>query len=216
MKNIKSILAIIGVLLLILLIVNFAGNCTAKRNEKAVNTQTIEQVKQKAIDSTKTAEFLKSVAVQDSLQAGYDMQIAEARRGAAYWEGIANKRKDRADNAEARADSLANIAGVECAEVIGAFRSANSELKGRNDALVNQITETEMEAQFWCEKSESQESENSLLKGIIATKETTILKQNETIFIYEKRVKRSNSWLNRHKEKVGFVIGFGVGLAVPK
>ena len=39
----KNILLIIGGLLLILLIVNTAGNCTAKRNEKAVDKQTIEQ-----------------------------------------------------------------------------------------------------------------------------------------------------------------------------
>ena len=77
----KNILLIIGGLLLILLIVNTAGNCTAKRNEKAVDTQSIEQVKQKAIDSTKTAESRKYIAKQDSLQAIYDMQIAEARRG---------------------------------------------------------------------------------------------------------------------------------------
>lgn len=214
MKNIKSILAIIGVLLLILLIVNFAGNCTAKRNEKAVDTQTIEEVKQKAIDSTKTAEFRKSIAKQDSLQAVYDMQIAEAKRGAAYWEGIANKRRVRADNAESRADSLANVAGLECAEVVDAFRSANSELKGENEALTNQITETEKEAQFWCEKSESQEAENFLLKGIIETKEMTILKQDETIFIYEKRLKRSNSWLNRNKHWLGLGIGLTGGLLI--
>lgn len=214
MKNIKSILAIIGVLLLILLIVNFAGNCTAKRNEKAVDTQTIEQVKQKAIDSTKTAEFRKSIAKQDSLQAVYDMQIAEAKRGAAYWEGIANKRRVRADNAESRADSLANVAGLECAEVVDAFRSANSELKGENEALTNQITETEKEAQFWCEKSESQDDEIFLLKGIIETKEMTILKQDETIFIYEKRLKRSNSWLNRNKHWLGLGIGLTGGLLI--
>jgi hypothetical protein len=216
MKNIKSILAIIGGLVSVLLIVNLAGNCTANRNKKAVETQSIELVKQKAIDSTKTAEFLKLVAVQDSLQTVYDMQIAEARRGAAYWEGIANKRKVRADIAESRADSLANIAGVECTEVIDAFRAANSELKGRNDALVSQITETEKEAYFWCEKSESQEAENSLLKGIVATKETTIEKQNYTIAVYEARLKRSNSWLNRHKDKIGFVLGFGTGILIPK
>jgi hypothetical protein len=214
MKNIKSILAIIGVLLLILLIVNFAGNCTAKRNEKAVDTQSIEQVKQKAIDSTKTAEFRKSIAKQDSLQAVYDMQIAEAKRGAAYWEGIANKRRVRADNAESRADSLANVAGLECAEVVDAFRSANSELKGENEALTNQITETEKEAQFWCEKSESQDDEIFLLKGIIETKEMTILKQDETIFIYEKRLKRSNSWLNRNKHWLGLGIGLTGGLLI--
>ncbi len=210
----KNILLIIGGLLLILLIVNTAGNCTAKRNEKAVDTQTIEQVKQKAIDSTKTAEFRKSIAKQDSLQAVYDMQIAEARRGAAYWEGIANKRRVRADNAEARADSLANVAGLECAEVVDAFRSANSELKGENEALTNQITETEKEAQFWCEKSESQDDEIFLLKGIIETKEMTILKQDETIFIYEKRLKRSNSWLNRNKHWLGLGIGLTGGLLI--
>lgn len=216
MKNIKSILSIIGVLLLILLIVNFVGNCTANRNEKAVETQSIELAKQNAIDSTKTAEFLKSIAVQDSLQEVYDMHISEARRGAEYWEGIANKRKARADNAESRADSIANVAGVECVEVIDAFRTANSELKGRNDALLNQVSETKKEAEFWCEKSESQESENALLKGIMATKETTILEQNETIIIYEKRLKRSNNWLNRNKDKIGLVIGFGLGLGIPK
>lgn len=210
----KNILLIIGGLLLILLIVNTAGNCTAKRNEKAVDTQTIEQVKQKAIDSTKTAEFRKSIAKQDSLQAVYDMQIAEAKRGAAYWEGIANKRKARADNAEARADSLANVAGLECAEVVDAYRSANSELKGENEALTNQITETEKEAQFWCEKSESQDDEIFLLKGIIETKEMTILKQDETIFIYEKRLKRSNSWLNRNKHWLGLGIGLTGGLLI--
>ena len=210
----KNILLIIGGLLLILLIVNTAGNCTAKRNEKAVDTQSIEQVKQKAIDSTKTAEFRKYIAKQDSLQAVYDMQIAEARRGAAYWEEIANKRRVRADNAESRADSLANVAGLECAEVVDAFRSANSELKGENEALTNQITETEKEAQFWCEKSESQEAENFLLKGIIETKEMTILKQDETIFIYEKRLKRSNSWLNRNKHWLGLGIGLTGGLLI--
>lgn len=210
----KNILLIIGGLLLILLIVNTAGNCTAKRNEKAVDTQSIEQVKQKAIDSTKTAEFRKSIAKQDSLQAIYDMQIAEARRGAAYWEGIANKRRVRADNAESRADSLANVAGLECAEVVDAFRSANSELKGENEALTNQITETEKEAQFWCEKSESQDDEIFLLKGIIETKEMTILKQDETIFIYENRLKRSNSWLNRNKHWLGLGIGLTGGLLI--
>lgn len=207
----KNILFIIGVFAINLLIVNTAGNCTAKRNEKAVDIQSIRLAKQSAIDSTKTAELMKAVATQDSLQAVYDMQIAEAKRGAAYWERIANKRKIRADNAEHVADSIANVAGSECAEVINAFRTVNSELKGQNEALTNQITETEKEAQMWCEKSESQGYEILLLKGVIDTKEVTIFKQNEAILDYEKRLKRSNSWLNRNKHWIGLGIGLTAG-----
>lgn len=204
MKQIKPIIYIVAGLIAILLIANAFGQCTEKRNEQAITQADLAIVKQAAIDSVVTANVKKETAKIDSLQKVSDMKIAEAKRGAAYWENIANKRKVRADNAESKADSLANEAGEQCAEVIDAFRSANKELKGTNEALVNQITEVEKEAQEWCEKYELSENEILVLRRTIEVKDKTILTYSQEVITLKKRLKRT---------KNGLWIGFGVGLA---
>lgn len=204
MKQIKPIIYIVAGLIAILLIANAFGQCTEKRNEQAITQADLAIVKQAAIDSVVTANLKKETAKIDSLQKVSDMKIAEAQRGAAYWENIANKRKVRADNAEQKADSVANEAGAQCAEVIDAFRSANNELKGANEALVNQITEVEKEAQEWCEKYELSENEILVLRRTIEVKDKTILTYSQDVITLKKRLKRT---------KNGLWIGFGVGLA---
>lgn len=204
MKQIKPIIYIVAGLIAILLIANAVGQCTEKRNEQAITQADLAIVKQAAIDSVLTANGRKETAKIDSLQKVSDMKIAEAQRGAAYWENIANKRKVRADNAESKADSLANEAGEQCAEVIDAFISANNELKGTNEALVNQITEVEKEAQEWCEKYELSENEILVLSRTIEVKDKTILTYSQEVITLKKRLKRT---------KNGLWLGFGVGLA---
>lgn len=204
MKQIKPIIYIVAGLIAILLIANAVGQCSEKRNEQAIINTDLAIVKQAAIDSVITAQGKKEAAKIDSLQKVSDMKIAEAQRCAAYWENIANKRKVRADNAEQKADSLANEAGAECADVIDAFRIANNELKGANEALINQITEVEKEAQEWCEKYELSENGILILKRTIEVKDETILTHSQEVITLKKRLKRT---------KNGLWLGFGVGLA---
>ena len=212
MKQIKPIFIIIAALAVIMLIINFIGQCTAKRNTEVLVQSEVALTKQKAIDSVKTAEAEKAMVVIDSLQLKSDSVIAQAKKNAAYWEKIANKRGREYAELQNKADSLAVYADTSCFEVIEAFRDANLALKQENEALTNKITDVEIEAQEWCEKYENSEKKIFLLEGVLVEKDKTISQQEQTITEFEKRLRKSNTWLQRHKEKVGFGAGLIFGI----
>lgn len=214
MKDIKPILIIITALVIIVLAISIIGTCQSKKTENVLIESELILQKNKLIDSLTTVHAHEYIQLEDSIQKVKDSAIAKAQENAAYWERVAIKRKVRADKAEAIADSIAKESPEQCKDVIEAFRTANTDLKSEKEAIISQLTATEVEAQEWCEKSESLEREITSLSGIIITKQNTINQQSLVIVAYEKRLKKN--WFDRNVKWITAGVGFGLGIAVSR
>lgn len=214
MKDVKLVLIIIAGLVIIVLGISIIGTCQSKSTDNILIESELVLQKNNLIDSLTTAHAQERIQVEDSIQKVKDSAIAKAQGNAAYWERIALKRKVRADRAEAIADSLAKRSPEECKEVTEAFRTANAGLKSEKEAIINQLTATEVEVQEWCEKSKSLEREITGLSGIIITKQNTINQQSLVIVTYENRLKKN--WFDRHVKWITAGVGFGLGIAVSR
>ena len=208
MKQYHFIISVICVFLTVMLIVSICS----KKNNHVVVEQNTSLLRQHVIDSIVTEQTKLTIVREDSIQAIAEHKIMEAKETARYWEKIAKKRLHRAETQQQRADSLSELADSVCIEVITAYKAVNFELHESNEALTNANTALELESQYWCELSESQDVEIASLNQLLISKNNTISVQKVSISEYEKKLKKG--WLERNSFWIGTAFGVFLGVAL--
>lgn len=143
MKLLKILWKEIALILIFLFIISGMGirQCKERRQEVLANEANTAILRALLVDSVRTTTMQAESLKLDSVKSVEREKRKAAQANADYWERIAQRRRISAEKYKSKADSIAQVyqdsGGVECIEIIAAFRQANDTLRLENKAFVN-------------------------------------------------------------------------------